>query len=70
MAVGVVDAAEPDYFVDSFWDARERIRNILTYLGPAVYHRSRRMVSAVSARRAHRDQRIDLRVAAILDNIT
>jgi spore maturation protein CgeB len=52
MRVGVVGAAEPDYFADNVGDALDRIGHVVTYLGPPrVHHRSRRMVAVVTAAR-------------------
>jgi spore maturation protein CgeB len=50
--VGVIGAAEPDYFADNVGDALDRIGNAVTYLGPArASHRSRRMAGAVTVAR-------------------
>jgi spore maturation protein CgeB len=52
MRVGIVGAAEPDYFADNVGDALDRIGHLVTYLGPArVHHRNRRMVGAVTVAR-------------------
>jgi spore maturation protein CgeB len=52
MRVGVVGAAEPDYFADNVGDALGRIGNTVTYLGPArVNHRGRRMAGVATVAR-------------------
>jgi spore maturation protein CgeB len=52
MRVGIVGAAEPDYFADNVGDALDRIGNTVTYLGPArVNQRGRRAAGAVTVAR-------------------
>jgi spore maturation protein CgeB len=52
MRMGVIGAAEPDYFADNVGDALDRIGHVVTYLGPArVRYRSRRMVGAAAVAR-------------------